>query len=163
VAIYKVNINRLMINVGFLALFSATFGCLSPPNPHKMYSGQELDRSQYALIFGEVLPSMERLQDDRFLYVACVDGNCSEGDCESELIGWNQVSVLPGKHVITMCYNQRILGYRVHASPSFDITVEAGRAYWVRMKPPEPDKRTPLSIWVEDMGTHTRVPIKRIN
>lgn len=168
----SVILHRVIVNMLVLTVLSTASGCfnLQPPKPHKMYSGPELDRSEVVVISGNHRPSLERLCGDHHLHIACVDGNCSEGDCASGPTGWDQVAVLPGKHEITMCYRWRrvvqtgitIQAYIVTASPSFELNAEKHRSYWVRL-PQGPERDLWRSIWVEDMRTRTEAPIRRLD
>jgi hypothetical protein len=174
----KMSLYRAVIGAGVVHVLFWASGCsgLQPPEPHKMYNGPELDKSEVVVISGDVRPSLTPLSGDHYFYIACVDGNCSEGDCAKSLTGWNQVSVLPGKHVITMCYRWRrvqrhgpddmffgsIQADMITASPSFELNAEKYTSYWVRLEPPQPGDNKPLSYWVEDMRTRTKVPVRRI-
>lgn len=172
---------KAIVNVVILAILSTASGCFNfqPPRPHKMYSGPELDRSKVAFIFGQIRPFSQRYRGDRYLYIACVDGSCIEGDCLKHKIGWSHVSVLPGKHEITMCYHWRkelwsgrqLIGVvREAGLLSFELTAEAGKSYHVKACVWEREISEPLAIlmsvgdiqvwlWVEDMQTGARVPI----
>ncbi len=161
-------IGQASVTLMILAVLFTALGC----QPVKMYSGPELDRSQVALIRGEPCYWGEKWNCETRIYL--VDGNPTTSPLKVGkktnfiLQGENKVLVLPGKHKVGITH-ETIKPCPFWNKTSFELTVEAGKTYEVKVRPIwserqelNPSFRAPIRLWVEDVETGGMVPIQRL-
>lgn len=148
----NMTLGRVMVEIGVLALLSATVGCQAT-GPYKMYSGPELDRSQVALIQSQDSSGVWFIKP-KYVEIKSIDakriGPFGMGSIPAAL-------VLPGQHSVHFKWND---GHPLwtgtgYAEALFRLNAEAGKTYLLRAQ--KIQDRQKVRFWIEDVETGVEV------